>query len=87
MNEIPKENGSVAGTLHRVWIDIKSSVASNNDEAVLEEVIRGEKAKVNEYKDVMKNNTLAPQINSMLQSQLNDIQSTLSHVKTLEDID
>ncbi|WP_027125560.1 ferritin-like domain-containing protein [Gelidibacter mesophilus] len=86
LNEKPKESGSITGSLHRAWIDIKSSVAGNDDEAVLEEVIRGEKASVEEYEDVMKKHTLAPQVNSILQSQLRDIQSTLNRVKTLEDI-
>ncbi|MGC1630717.1 MAG: PA2169 family four-helix-bundle protein [Gelidibacter sp.] len=86
LDETPVEKGSLTGTLHRAWIDIKSSVAGNDDEAVLEEVIRGEKASVDEYQDVIKNNTLAPNIKSLLQSQLSDIQGTLSRVKTLEDI-
>ena len=86
LGETPIESGSMTGSLHRAWIDIKSSVAGNDDEAVLEEVIRGEKASVDEYQDVMKDNVLAPQINSLLQSQLNDIQGTLSRVKKLEDI-
>ena len=86
LGEAPKESGSVTGSLHRAWIDIKSSLSGDHDEAVLEEVIRGEKASVDEYQDVMKNNTLAPQINGVLESQLRDIQGTLSRVKTLEDI-
>ena len=86
LGEAPTESGSITGTLHRAWIDIKSSVSGNDDEAVLEEVIRGEKASVDEYEDVMKNNELAPQISSVLQSQLRDIQDTLNRVKTLEDI-
>ena len=86
LNETPKESGSVAGTLHRAWIDIKSSVTGNDDEAVLEEVIRGEKASVDEYQDVLKNNALAPSIAQELQSQLGDIQATLNKVKRLEDI-
>src|SRR5690606_26614321 len=86
LGEAPKESGSMTGTLHRAWIDIKSSLAGNDDEAVLEEVIRGEKASVEEYEDAIKNTTLAPQILSVLQSQLNDIQGTLNRVKTLEDI-
>ncbi len=84
LGQSPKENGSIAGTLHRAWIDIKSIVTGNDDEKVLEEVIRGEKAKVKEYKGVIRSNTLAPQINTMLQSQLKDIKSTLKHVKILE---
>lgn len=86
LDEAPKESGSVTGSLHRAWIDIKSSVAGNEDEAVLEEVIRGEKASVEEYEDVMKKHTLAPKIQNVLQSQLKDIQGTLNRVKTLEDI-
>ena len=86
LGEEPKESGSVTGSLHRAWIEIKSSVAGDDDEAVLEEVIRGEKASVDEYQDAVSNNTLSPQINSVLQSQLRDIQGTLSRVKTLEDL-
>ena len=86
LGETPIESGSMTGTLHRAWIDIKSSVAGNDDEAVLEEVMRGETASVDEYQDVMEKNILAPQINSMLHSQLSAIQGTLNRVKTLEDI-
>ena len=82
----PKESGSITGSLHRAWIDIKSSVAGDDDEAVLEEVIRGEKASVDEYQNVMKDTALAPKINSVLQSQMRDIQNTLDRVKTLEDL-
>lgn len=86
LDETPIENGSVSGTLHRAWINIKSSVAGNEDEAVLEEVIRGEKASIDDYQDVIEKNILAPEISSLLESQLTDIQNTLSRVKTLEDI-
>src|SRR5690606_19788420 len=86
LGEEPKESGSITGSLHRAWIDIKSSVAGNDDEAVLEEVIRGEKASVDEYEDVMKKHTLAPKIQNVLQSQLRDIQGTHNRVKSLEDI-
>jgi uncharacterized protein (TIGR02284 family) len=86
LGEAPKESGSITGSLHRAWIDIKSSLSGDHDEAVLEEVLRGEKASVDEYQDVLKNNTLEPHINGMLESQLRDIQGTLGRVKTLEDI-
>lgn len=86
LGEQPKESGSTTGALHRAWIDIKSSVSGNDDEAVLEEVIRGEKASVNEYEDVLKNHELSPDITQELQSQLGDIQGTLNRVKRIEDI-
>ncbi|MCK7589635.1 PA2169 family four-helix-bundle protein [Subsaxibacter sp. CAU 1640] len=86
LGETPKEKGSTTGTLHRAWIDIKSSLAGNDDEAVLEEVIRGEKASVDEYQDVLNKHTLSPEITHELQTQLGDIQGTLNKVKRLEDI-
>src|SRR5690606_22436596 len=55
LNEQPKESGSFTGDLHRTWIDIKSSVAGNTDEAVLEECIRGEKASWKEYEEKLQN--------------------------------
>ncbi|MBA6152042.1 ferritin-like domain-containing protein [Gelidibacter maritimus] len=81
LGDTPIENGSMAATLHRTWIDIKTRVASNADETIIEEVIRGEKAKVKEYKDALKNNLLAPQTHNLLQSQLKAIKNTLQDVK------
>ena len=86
LGETPKESGSVTGALHRAWIDIKSSVAGHSDEAVLEEVIRGEKASVEEYQEVLNKHQFAPEITQELESQVGDIQNTLNKVKRLEDI-
>lgn len=86
LNETPKENGSGGGGLHRAWIDIKSAIAGNDDEAVLEECIRGEKACKEEYEDRLKNNNFPANIQSKLNSQLNDIKTTISRIKTLEDL-
>ncbi|TXD81642.1 PA2169 family four-helix-bundle protein [Subsaximicrobium wynnwilliamsii] len=86
LNEKPKEGGSTAGTMHRAWIDIKSSLTGNDDEAVLKEVIRGEKASVEEYQDVLKKHKFVPEITQELQTQLEDIQATLNEVTHIEDL-
>tara|TARA_R110000850_G_scaffold80862_1_gene173481 strand:+ start:20845 stop:21333 length:489 start_codon:yes stop_codon:yes gene_type:complete len=86
LNEKPKESGSTTGTLHRTWIDIKSSIAGNNDEAVLEECIRGDKASEEEYRETLNKNNFPPQIETVLHNQLNEIQTTLSQVKSLESL-
>ncbi|GGD93938.1 ferritin-like domain-containing protein [Planktosalinus lacus] len=86
LNEEPKQSGSTIGSLHRSWIDIKSSVAGNNDEAVLEECIRGEKASEEEYREALNKNNFPPQIENVLNSHLNEIQATLSQVKSLESL-
>jgi uncharacterized protein (TIGR02284 family) len=86
LNEQPKESGSTTGDLHRTWIDIKSAVSGNDDEAVLEECIRGEKASVEEYEETLKKNTFPAPIESMLTKQADEIRQTLSKVRNLEDL-
>lgn len=86
LNEEPKESGSLTGDLHRAWINIKSTVSGNEDEAVLEECIRGEKASVEEYNETLKNENFPPHISSILQKQAGEINQTLSRVKRLEDL-
>ena len=86
LNEEPKESGSFTGDLHRTWIDIKSAVSGNEDEAVLEECIRGEKASWDEYKDKLNKENFPPNIASVLERQASEIHNTLSKVKTLEDL-
>ncbi|QQX75732.1 MULTISPECIES: ferritin-like domain-containing protein [Aequorivita] len=86
LNEKPKDSGSFTGDLHRTWIDIKSAVSGNDDEAVLEECIRGEKASWEEYEDKLKNYNFPPKISNLLQKQASEIHTTLNRVKTLEDL-
>lgn len=86
LNETPKKSGSVTGDLHRTWIDIKTAFTGKDDEAVLEECIRGEKASVEEYEERLQQNNFPPQVSTVLNNQLSEIKSTLSKVKTLEDI-
>ena len=47
------ESGSLTGAAHRTWMDIKAMFSVDSDESMLEEAIRGEKAAVQEYKDVL----------------------------------
>lgn len=86
LNEKPKDSGSFTGDLHRTWIDIKSSVAGNTDEAVLEECIRGEKASWKEYEEKLQNENFPSNISGVLQNQATEIHNTLNRVKTLEDL-
>lgn len=86
LNEKPNESGSATGTLHRAWIDIKTSLSGDKDEAVLEECIRGEKASVEEYHDRLQKYDFPLDISDILTKQADDISATLSKVKTLEDI-
>ena len=87
LNEEPSTTGSVSGAIHRTWMDIKSSWTSENEESILEECIRGEKASVEDYKEALKENTLLAEVTPVIAQQLSKIEHTLNEVKSLEDLE
>tara|TARA_R110000868_G_scaffold28633_2_gene107194 strand:+ start:53045 stop:53494 length:450 start_codon:yes stop_codon:yes gene_type:complete len=80
------KGGSLTGSAHRTWMDIKAFLSSDNDEAMLEEAIRGEKAAIEEYKDVLSETTLPPSTSTLLTQQMNQIELDLSKEKIMENI-
>ena len=87
MHEDPEFDGSVAGDLHRGWMNIKAALSSNKDETVLEECLRGEKSAIEEYNEVLEHRQKLPQtIVSILEAQKDEIQATVNQIKRLEDI-
>lgn len=79
-------SGSATGKAHRTWMDVKALFSSDNDESMLEEAIRGEKASVEEYNDVLKETSLPPSTQNLLLRQKTQIEKSLSTIKTLEDL-
>lgn len=47
------ESGTVIGTMHRTWLNLRSAITSNNDQALLEEAERGEDAALEAYRDAL----------------------------------
>lgn len=84
--ELPEESGSLKGAAHRGWMNLKSTFTSNDEEAILEEAIRGEKTSLNEYKDVLKDRTLPPSIDAILVKHKNAIQSAINTEKVQEEL-
>ncbi len=76
---------SFTADAHRAWMDIKAAFTTDNDEAVLEEAIRGEKASVETYNEVLAETSLPNSTRSLLEKQRNSIQNALNEVKTLEE--
>lgn len=84
--EEPKDSGSFKGTVHRNWMTLKSTFSGNNEEAVLEEAIRGEKASLEEYDALITEKNLPPTIDAMILKHRNAIQAALNTDKLNEDI-
>lgn len=83
----PDKGGSTKGTLHRNWIDLKTFFSNNNEEAMLEEVNRGEKEAIETYNDILhdKDFVLPPTTESLLMRQRNAIRETLETANLYEE--
>ncbi|KAA6438468.1 PA2169 family four-helix-bundle protein [Dyadobacter flavalbus] len=77
---------SVSGTLHRVWIDVKSLFGGSDRASILSEAERGEDAIKKAYKDALANNELDHNAQSILSSQATGINAAHDRIKVLRDI-
>ncbi|MDQ7918343.1 PA2169 family four-helix-bundle protein [Mesonia sp. MT50] len=73
-NQKPDKGGSIAGTLHRTWMDVKTAFSGNENETVMEEVQRGEKAAIEDYDEILAETSLPGSTKSLLQNQRQKIE-------------
>jgi len=78
----PASGTSVAGALHRTWIDLRTAVTgdSGDDSLILDECERGEDAAMQAYETEL-NKGLPEQIDRVVQSQYQDILRTHNQVR------
>ena len=82
--ETPDKGTSLAGDAHRLWMNVKSTVSNDIEEAILEETIRGEKNAIEEYNNILKEPNIPPTTESILIVQRDNIKSALEEVKAFE---
>jgi uncharacterized protein (TIGR02284 family) len=80
------KGGSVTGTAHRTWMDIKALFSMDDEDSMLEEAIRGEKTAIEEYQDVINETSLPSSTKAILVAQKATIENGLSNIKILEKI-
>lgn len=81
-----EEGGSAAGSIHRTWMDIKSFFSGNSDESMLEACITGDKASLEEYEEILKDEHLPTTLGALIRNQKMKIRTDLNKVRSLEDI-
>ena len=79
----PEKTGSIAATLHRGWIDIKSAVTGEDENAVIAECERGEDSAVKNYQDAI-NGGLPDDVRSIVERQYTQVREAHDRVRTLE---
>lgn len=80
----PEKGSSVKADAHRAWMNLKAALSGDKEEAVLEEVIKGEKLAVEDYNKVIRDVELPPSTENLLIKQKSAFQKTLEEVKALE---
>jgi uncharacterized protein (TIGR02284 family) len=85
LDEEVEKSGSVAGALHRGWIDLKSALTSGDEHAVLAECERGEDSAVAEYREALEREDLPAGIRNVIQKQAMAIQAAHDRVRDLRD--
>lgn len=80
----PETTGSTLATLHRGWINIKSTVTGADEHAVLAECERGEDSAVHNYQDAMKED-LPANVASVIQRQYGQIKEAHDRIRSLRD--
>lgn len=81
----PTDSGSIAGALHRGWIDLKSALATKDTLAILSECERGEDYAVAAYNDALKETGLPEVVANTLRTQAVEVKSVHDHVRNLRD--
>lgn len=81
----PETSGSIAASLHRGWIDIKSVVTGKDEGAILSECERGEDVAVQSYQNALKA-ALPSDANSVIERQYMQIKEAHDRIKGLRNI-
>ncbi|MDB6143789.1 MAG: aldehyde dehydrogenase [Pseudomonas sp.] len=82
----PETSSSVSGSLHRAWVDLKAAVTGKSDEAILNEVERGEDHALKAYKEALvkaQEKHLPTSVIGLIQKQLLGAERNHDHVKAL----
>ena len=79
--QIPADSGTLKGTLHRNWMNLKTTFTSNDEKAILNEAIRGEEASLEEYNTLITARNLPPTIDGLIAKHRNAIQAAINTEK------
>lgn len=78
------DSTTVAGGLHRTWIDVKNAFSSDNAESTLENVTFGENAAIEAYEKALNSGDLCPESSRVVQDQLHSLKASYEKFKNLE---
>lgn len=79
----PEKTGSVAASLHRGWINLKSAVMGEDENAIIAECERGEDSAVDNYEEAL-NSELPENISAIVRQQFTQVKEAHDRIRSLE---
>ncbi len=79
----PEKTGSVAASLHRGWINIKSTVTGEDEAAIIAECERGEDSAKANYEEAMKED-LPAKVKSTVEQQYGQVKEAHDRIRDLK---
>jgi uncharacterized protein (TIGR02284 family) len=82
--EAENESGGILGGLHRTWLNIKQALASNEDSAILDAIVTGEKAAITKYDEIIADGVRHADHLPLLVSQREGVKEALGVIEALQ---
>jgi uncharacterized protein (TIGR02284 family) len=79
----PEQSGSLGGTIHRGWINLRSAVTGKHDAAMIAECERGEDMAKRNYEDALKKH-LPAGLQGLVQRQYSGVKESHDRVRALQ---
>ena len=80
----PEQSGSMSGSLHRGWLDIKSAITGKDDHAIVVEAERGEDVAKTAYENALKE-PLPASSQALVQLQIAKVRRAHDDVRNIRD--
>ena len=81
----PEDGGTVAGAVHRGWVNLKAAVSAREDLAILEECERGEDVAKAKYRKALEDNSLSADARDVVQRQYNGVIRNHDQIRALRE--
>lgn len=80
----PEKTGSVSGSFHRGWINLKAAITGKDEHAILSEAERGEDAAVKNYQEALAQD-LPDDLRSVVEKQYRQVLDAHNKIRSLRD--
>ena len=80
----PEDDGTLLAGVHRVFLDLKATVATRDDKAVVAEVERGEDHIKAKYEDALKDRELTPETRSAIERAFGSVKAGHDQMRDLK---